>query len=214
MQRLKMHPDLGGDHWNAALINEAFTTADGPGPPGQLRRDHEDAERSGSFAPAKVGRQPLPFTNGPRRVGRDTRSALLRRALSGHATRIAPTLCVRRLPESALPRAETSARRHRQARHRATKRIMAVQFESRGLSRRAFSGISEDVSINGNALTTPFDLPIEQADSPRVRLLRRGRPGPPLARSAHRQGPRWSIGVEFVTLRVKAAPGALLSRHA
>ena len=21
MQRLKMHPDLGGDHWNAALIN-------------------------------------------------------------------------------------------------------------------------------------------------------------------------------------------------
>lgn len=24
MQRLKQHPDLGGDHWNAALINEAY----------------------------------------------------------------------------------------------------------------------------------------------------------------------------------------------
>jgi len=24
MQRLRMHPDLGGDHWNAAVINEAY----------------------------------------------------------------------------------------------------------------------------------------------------------------------------------------------
>lgn len=26
MQRLKMHPDLGGDHWHAAVINEAYAT--------------------------------------------------------------------------------------------------------------------------------------------------------------------------------------------
>src|SRR4030095_16101464 len=26
MLRLGMHPDLGGDHWNAALLNEAFAT--------------------------------------------------------------------------------------------------------------------------------------------------------------------------------------------
>ncbi len=24
MQKLKAHPDLGGDHWNASVINEAF----------------------------------------------------------------------------------------------------------------------------------------------------------------------------------------------
>src|SRR5437762_759505 len=30
MHRLKMHPDLGGDHWSAALINEAFATLSHP----------------------------------------------------------------------------------------------------------------------------------------------------------------------------------------
>ena len=30
MQRLKMHPDLGGDHWQASLINEAFATLSNP----------------------------------------------------------------------------------------------------------------------------------------------------------------------------------------
>ena len=30
MQRLKMHPDLGGDHNNAALINEAFSVLTNP----------------------------------------------------------------------------------------------------------------------------------------------------------------------------------------
>src|SRR6188508_3891940 len=30
MQRLRMHPDLGGDHLTAALINEAFRTIGDP----------------------------------------------------------------------------------------------------------------------------------------------------------------------------------------
>ena len=30
MQRLKMHPDLGGDHGQAALLNEAFATLTDP----------------------------------------------------------------------------------------------------------------------------------------------------------------------------------------
>jgi DnaJ-class molecular chaperone len=31
MQKLKAHPDLGGDHWNASVINEAFETLIDPG---------------------------------------------------------------------------------------------------------------------------------------------------------------------------------------
>lgn len=37
MQRLKAHPDLGGDHWNAALINEAYTVLLNP----QQRADYD-----------------------------------------------------------------------------------------------------------------------------------------------------------------------------
>jgi DnaJ-class molecular chaperone len=30
MQKLKAHPDLGGDHWNASVINAAFKTLGDP----------------------------------------------------------------------------------------------------------------------------------------------------------------------------------------
>lgn len=26
MQKLRMHPDLGGEHWDAGIINQAYTT--------------------------------------------------------------------------------------------------------------------------------------------------------------------------------------------
>ena len=39
MQRLKQHPDLGGDHWNAALINEAYRVLTNPA--SRERYDHE-----------------------------------------------------------------------------------------------------------------------------------------------------------------------------
>lgn len=40
MQRLKQHPDLGGDHWNAALINEAYRVLTDP-----ASRERYDDER-------------------------------------------------------------------------------------------------------------------------------------------------------------------------
>ena len=39
MQRLKQHPDLGGDHWNAALINEAYRVLTSP--QSREQYDHE-----------------------------------------------------------------------------------------------------------------------------------------------------------------------------
>ena len=31
MQKLRMHPDLGGDEWNASLLNEAYQVLSDPG---------------------------------------------------------------------------------------------------------------------------------------------------------------------------------------
>src|SRR5262245_55557784 len=70
MQPLKMHPDLGGDHWNAALINEAFATLMDP----VRRTSYDETLKMPERSPgrAEPGKQPLPFASGPRRVGRDT----------------------------------------------------------------------------------------------------------------------------------------------
>jgi hypothetical protein len=39
MQKLKMHPDLGGDTWNAALVNEAYAVLNDP-----LKREQYDRQ--------------------------------------------------------------------------------------------------------------------------------------------------------------------------
>jgi hypothetical protein len=39
MQKLKMHPDLGGDTWNAALVNEAYAVLHDP-----LKREQYDRQ--------------------------------------------------------------------------------------------------------------------------------------------------------------------------
>jgi curved DNA-binding protein CbpA len=39
MQRLKAHPDLGGDHWNAAMINEAYAVLTDPEKRAQYDRE-------------------------------------------------------------------------------------------------------------------------------------------------------------------------------
>jgi hypothetical protein len=213
MQRLKMHPDLGGDHWNAALINEAFATLMDP-----IRRASYDETmkmpaRAGS-GPSTAGRQPLPFANGPRRVGRDTpvcgfcgvpypaRDANRADAVCGVCQ---SPLC----PAQKHPRGDTVKRAIER-----TRRTMSVHFEVTWPQPASFHGVSEDVSINGMRLITAFDLPIEQllrlecdfCDA--VGLVRHSR------EVRTDKGLRWSIGIEFVTLRVKSAPGTLLSRHA
>lgn len=44
MQKLKMHPDLGGSHWNAALVNEAYNVLSDP-----VRRQHYDKKLLGEL---------------------------------------------------------------------------------------------------------------------------------------------------------------------
>ena len=50
MQRLKQHPDLGGDHWNAALINEAYRVLISPQSREQYDHERQLIRRESSSA--------------------------------------------------------------------------------------------------------------------------------------------------------------------
>ena len=52
MQKLKQHPDLGGEHWNATVINEAFEVLMDP-----VRRKDYDAALFKDSDLSQLGRQ-------------------------------------------------------------------------------------------------------------------------------------------------------------
>lgn len=64
MQKLRMHPDLGGDEWNASLLNEAYRVLSDP----QLRRDYDSAY-SAEHARHRAPAQPRPEHEHTRQAG-------------------------------------------------------------------------------------------------------------------------------------------------
>jgi curved DNA-binding protein CbpA len=213
MQRLKKHPDLGGDHAQAVLINEAFSTLVDPNRravydmtlereralPG-YRKDpaHREAaarttspvvEMSDPFACAFCGTS-FPPENRTRKdaVCGFCGSALC--AASRYAQEDAARRAIERVP-----------------------RRLALTFYLSWPQHPGFSAMTEDVSIHGMRFLTDLNLvprerlKIECDLCSAVAMVRH-------ARESSGQTGQWEVGVEFVTLLIKPASGILVSTHA
>lgn len=207
MQRLKKHPDLGGDHLQAALINEAFATL-------------VDPERRAVYDRALARERALPGFRA--KTGSRDRSS--NQPAANHAS---PYCC----PFCGSPFAKPDAERvdatcvtcesplYPAARHdRSTSARRAVARLPRQLPmafylswpQPVFHGTTNDVSTNGMRFTTTVDLVpnervrIDCAFCSAVGVVRHSRiaPGPP---------GQWDIGVEFLTLLIKPSRGVLVS---
>jgi curved DNA-binding protein CbpA len=232
MKRLKMHPDLGGDHAQAALINEAYATLSDPAKRAAYDRalattkqrrgatsatPHEPPSR-----PSKPAPEPPPATQpvaAPREAPRaapetappSANDAACLFCGAGFAAIRAddPTSACSSCgsPLSPAPSHQTAdaSRRtiERGSRH------MPVTFYRSGAPDVACSGTTEDFSLNGMRLHTNVSLPVGE----RVRIdcgfcsavavVRSERPD-------EDQG-GWQSGVEFLTLRIKHKRGGLLN---
>ncbi len=66
MQKLRMHPDLGGDEWNASLLNEAYQVLSDPGRRRAYDREYfGDRERIRHSAQQHGGNEPAPAPDNP-----------------------------------------------------------------------------------------------------------------------------------------------------
>lgn len=212
MQRLKMHPDLGGDHAGAALINEAYATLSDP-----ARRQAYDLTLASATQQRREARHavpprtPAPPTP-PRATGPLSTTACSFCGASSPAGRAESKegLCATcASPLRSGPRHE-AAEESRRAIERVP-RNMPVTFYSARFPDLACSGTTEDVSLRGMRLLSGSSiqvgdrLKIECAFCSAVAIVRSVRPHRDRAR-----GP-WVCGVEFLTLRISQQRGGLIS---
>jgi hypothetical protein len=213
MQRLRMHPDLGGDHAQAALINEAFATlidtdqraaydrtlARERAMPG-YRSDpahHHDQDRTPAASPRTSDPYACAFcgTAFPPRDG----------------SRV-DALCA----FCASPLYPAARHEHAAATRRAISRVerqLPVTFFLSWPQHPGISARTEDISISGMRLVATLDL----VPNERLKIDCDFCSAVAVVRHAHRTAGKdglWTVGVEFLTLLIKPARGLLVSTRA
>jgi hypothetical protein len=208
MQRLRAHPDLGGDHGKAALINEAYAVLTDPAKRAQYDRDLQDRivdarngatgdPASGAGSPAESQGQCL-FCRAPHPLSPDV-----------HAD-AACSVCGSPLRRATLKALATNGKRaiNRMSRNYPL-RLYTVWPQA-----QAMAGYCRDVSPNGISFVTREELRprlIIKMDSEIFRAVievANVRPTSHLAQEA------WLVGAEFLSVIFPRSRGAFLSTEA
>lgn len=202
MQQLKMHPDLGGDHGDAALINEAYAVLSNP----QKRAAYDDELSTGqqAHAPAPAAEQ-----TGSRR----------RRTPGGgsgqqcpfcheeHGKQVTPdTMCT----ECGSPLLRLKSVRSDADWLRALERMpreMPIRYWVAWPQEKPALGTVTDVSLSGLGFITTEGLARDQFVKLDSELLQA------IGRVVHCRPADggWQVGVEFFTLRLTRTRGAFVS---
>ena len=211
MHKLKMHPDLGGDHWTAALINEAFSTLSDPGKRAAYdraikgMRELRSQSRAALALPQQAAssrpvREPAPST---RPDGKCIFCGARHRAQSADLQQATCHRCESPLFPASRHEGSTSTRR---ALERLPRR-MVVTCTDAGRPGTNLQMTTEDVSLTGTCVISRHKLSAGQILRIECSL---GRAVGVVTRVAeHSSG--WCAGVRFLTLQITEERGVFLS---
>lgn len=200
MLSLEMHPDLGGDHWNAALINEAYEVLSD-----RTRREQYDRDRL-----ARDGRGPKHRQAEP--MGPYDRLRCVFCGTRSEAGRSPGSCCKRcRSPLDALEKLEAGGSGKRLI-DRVPLRARLEYFTT-WPQPKPFLGLLEDLSPNG--IRFAGDTPVNEhtilkIDSAVISATARVA----YCRRIGRTGPAFEIGAEFFTIEFPSPTGTFLSTRA
>ncbi len=209
MQRLRQHPDLGGDHENAALINAAYVALTDP----QTRADYDRQRRARRRPkqPASTDRQaPQPqgvYAEASRVPSGD---CLFCKAPHESGLEISnDTLCA----DCGSPLSPAEVHDPRGADRRALRRFakqQTITFYTSWPPIQPRSGESRDISLNGMQFMTQqplYEGEIIKIDCAVCRAVAR-------VVQVRQSGDCWIVGVAFVALRFEHAQGSFVSARA
>lgn len=204
MQNLGMHPDLGGTHDQAVLINEAYATLSDPGR--RAAYDRTLAHGAGGDtqgAAASSGRRPASAPPPPRPQCDFC-------GMAAPATRLpGPETVCHGCASPLFPAVRHQAGDSRRSLERLP-RHMSLAVRRAAERHRTYDGTTEDISLHGARFTSPAPVAIGDRislDCDFCSAVAVVKNVAPLAAPGHLR----RIGVEFVTLRIKHLRGGLVS---
>ncbi len=212
MQKLKAHPDLGGDDWNAALINEAFSVVMDP-----ARRAGYDAELSFQARQRTMGSETEVEPPRPSPPPAQAYGAPPAKSCSFCQ---APQLPIAHYgPDDACPGCRsplTPALRIELAGscQRAVSRIAregAVRIFTHWPQTDPYPGLIIDLSPNGSRIASPLPLPAGTVVKVEGDLLSAVARVVSCLEKAHGVGTAFHLGTEFITLAFAQMRGTFVS---
>jgi len=203
MQQLRQHPDLGGDHWNAALINEAYAVISNPRKRAEYDRTLLQAnpastvnvQREKTSATPVSPQDACTFCGTAHRYGRNPHQDA------------ACSVCASPLKGIEKSRLEKSCRRmvHRVAKH------IQVVFYTAWPQQVGHSGVVQDISPRGMQFftdkppATGVHIKVECEICTAVARVTN------YEKRAGVLGMGWMVGVEFVTILFSETRGSFVS---
>lgn len=214
MQRLKQHPDLGGDHENATLINEAYAVLTDP-----KSRAIYDRQRGNPQSEPKPKPVPDDTALTRTRAGDWDYEDTVRVPLGGcffcgapfEKAEAAPAdlFCVDCKSPLAMPEFESSENTGVRTLNRFSKE-QTITFYDHWPSSEAYMATTRDISLKGMQFVTQVGLQHNQVIKIDCDVCHA------VARVAHvsQEGSSWVVGVEFATLSFNRSRGSFVSARA
>jgi len=217
MRHLKMHPDLGGDSSNAALINEAFATLRDAQKRAAYNRIIQGLVRRRFPKPALLPPVNKVMTPKPRTADHTSsgnRECLFCDARNHPKDASSPDAVCYSCESPLVPVGRdkgSSATRRLMERMPARMRVTCVEASRPSES---FDVVTQDVSLNGmlvtsrHALSGGQRLKIQCSLADAVAVVVHVAVEPGVLRK------RWHVGLQFLTIRIKQVRGAFVSANA
>ena len=222
MQRMRMHPDLGGNHQDASLINEAYATLIDP----QLRAEydltlpHPTISRDEPPGGDINVRQPTFYsppsaTVAPKAEENESRCCMFCRTPHGFVDAIPPSAHCGNCDSPLYPAVQHRFDQHDKRAIRRTPRHLRITCTIAGYaSVERLIALSEDISLNGMRLIIERDIP----DGSRIKIECSLLNAVAEVRNCQRANKdarrRWQIGVEFLTIEFTRNRGAFVTETA
>ena len=207
---MKMHPDLGGEHWHASLINEAYATLSDP----DKRSRYDDTIQMSADELREAGASEQTDADGDSEVEEEIPSGEFCRLPHPALPRIDRAGCaLRQLLQPLVPRGAQTARGNVATGRATHAQEPAGDVLSRMAECQGLSGLTLDLSLAGMRFITDLKLPVGKIlkiDCDTCIAVGQVRNCRFASADKH---PHWQIGVQFITLRFKSSRGGFVSEE-